>query len=67
MSLRAIHYERRLKYKSAFILQKIDPYEMVLVNSLRTLQREDERMFSLKSRAGVSLLVPDTGFVFVLS
>lgn len=37
MSLRAIQYERRLKCKSAFILQKIDPYEMVLVNSLRTL------------------------------
>lgn len=37
MSLRAIQYERRLKYKSAFILQKIDPYEMFLVNSLLTL------------------------------
>ena len=37
MSLRAIQYERRLKYKSAFILQKINPYEMVLVNSLLTL------------------------------
>ena len=37
MSLRAIQYERRLKCKSAFIIQKIDPFEMVLVNSLRTL------------------------------
>ena len=46
MSLRAIQYERRLKYKSAFILQKIDPYEMVLVNSLRTLSVSVRRLFT---------------------
>ena len=46
MSLRAIQYERRLKYKSAFILQKIDPYEMVLVNSLRTLTESVRRLFT---------------------
>ena len=46
MSLRAIQYERRLKYKSAFILQKIDPHEMVLVNSLRTLRESVRRLFT---------------------
>ena len=46
MSLRAIQYERRLKYKSAFILQKIDPYEMVLVNSLRKLSVSVRRLFT---------------------
>lgn len=47
ISLRAIQYEWRLKYKSAFILQKIDPYQWkVLVNSPRTLSVRVRRLFT---------------------